>query len=171
MNFNVLAANHSAQTSNCRGRFCFAATSALAAGLLFSAGAFAQIATGTTGIDASGNAQREMAACASGATQQARDTCMTEARNVNAEKRAGKLDNANGQSSSNAVQRCEVFKGEEKVACQARIAGVGSSQGSVAGGGVIREVETVVVPADATSVRIQPQTQSGTIVIVPEEKK
>jgi hypothetical protein len=133
--------------------------------------ASAQIASGTTGIDSSGNAKSEMAACNSGATQQARETCMNEARNANAEKRAGKLGGTNGQATTNAVQRCSVFQGEEKVACEARVVGVGDNQGSVAGGGVIRQVETVVVPADATNVRIQPQTSSGSIVVIPEEKK
>ncbi len=147
------------------------AVSALAVAGFGAVGAQAQTASGTTGIDASGDAKSEMAACRSGKTQQDRETCMREVRSAQAEKRAGKLDNTQGQSSANAVQRCEVFKGEEKVACQARIAGVGNNQGSVAGGGVIREVETVVVPADATNVRIQPQTQSGSIVVIPEEKK
>lgn len=133
--------------------------------------ASAQIATGSTGIDASGDAKSEMAACNSGKTQQARETCMTEVRNANAEKRAGKLGSTNGQTTSNAVQRCGVFQGEEKLACEARVAGVGESKGSIAGGGVIREVETVVVPSDATNVRIQPQTSSGNIVVIPEEKK
>jgi hypothetical protein len=133
--------------------------------------ASAQIAAGTTGIDASGDAKSEMAACNSGKTQQARETCMTEVRNANAEKRAGKLDGPNGQLTSNAVQRCEVFKGEEKVACQARVVGVGENRGSVAGGGVIREVETVVVPSGATNVQVLPQSSSGSLVVIPEEKK
>jgi hypothetical protein len=133
--------------------------------------ASAQIAAGTTGIDATGDAKSEMAACNSGKTQQARETCMTEVRNANAEKRAGKLGDANGQLTTNAVQRCSVFKGEEKIACEARVVGVGGTQGSVGGGGVIREVETVVVPSGTTNMRIQPQTSSGSIVVIPEEKK
>ncbi len=127
--------------------------------------ATAQIASGTTGIDATGNAGSEMAACASGQTQQARETCMTEARNANADKRAGKLDNAGGQFGANAAQRCNALTGEDKVACEARVVGIGSTQGSVAGGGVIRKVETVVVPSDGSTVRVQPQTDS--IVVIP----
>jgi hypothetical protein len=127
--------------------------------------ASAQIASGTTGIDATGNAQSELAACISGKTQQDRQTCMTEVRNANAAKRAGQVDNSGGRFKENALARCDVFKGEEQVACQARIVGYGDAAGSVAGGGVIRQVETVVVPADATSVRIQPQTSSDIVVI------
>ena len=130
--------------------------------------ASAQIASGTTGIDATGNASSEMAACNSGQTQQDRETCMKEVRNANAEKRAGKLDNAGGQFDANAVERCKVFTGEEKIACEARVLGIGNAQGSVAGGGVIREVETVVVPSDGSAVRVQPQTDS--IVVIPAAK-
>jgi hypothetical protein len=139
--------------------------------ILFAAGAIsgasAQIASGTTGIDATGNAQSELAACNNGKTQQDRQTCMTEVRNANAAKRAGKVDNSGGNFKNNALARCDVFKGEEQIACQARIVGYGDAAGSVAGGGVIRQVETVVVPADATNIKIQPQTPSGDIVVIP----
>ena len=139
--------------------------------VLFTLGAVtaasAQIASGTTGIDATGNEQSELAACNSGKTQQDRQTCMTEVRNANAAKRAGKVDNSGGRFKENALARCDVFKGEEQIACQARVVGYGDTAGSVAGGGVIRQVETVVVPAAATTVRIQPQTPSGDIVVIP----
>ena len=129
--------------------------------------ASAQVASGTTGIDATGNAQSELAACNNGKTQQDRQTCMTEVKNANAAKRAGKVDNSGGRYKENALARCDVLKGEDQIACQARIVGYGDSAGSVAGGGVIRQVETVVVPADASTIKIQPQTQSGDIVVIP----
>lgn len=135
--------------------------------LLSMGAATAQIASGTTGIDATGSARSEMAACLSGKTQQDRETCITEVRNANAEKRAGKLESGNGQLSANALKRCDVFKGEDLVACQARIVGYGKTDGSVAGGGVVREVETVVVPPGATDVRIQPQNPNNNIVVIP----
>ena len=144
------------------------------AGFILCAGltvtATAQIASGTTGIDATGNAQSEMAACNSGKTQQDRITCITEVQNANAAKRAGKLDNAGGQFDANAVQRCKVLSGEEKIACEARIAGYGNNQGSVAGGGVIRQVETVVAPADGSTVLVQPQTNTDAIIVIPAAK-
>ncbi|MDB5965545.1 MAG: hypothetical protein JWQ72_2045 [Polaromonas sp.] len=138
--------------------------------LLAMTAATAQVATGTTGIDATGNARSEAAACNSGMTQQDRETCLREVRNANADKRAGKLDNAGGQFNANAAQRCEVLTGQDKIACEARVAGVGTTQGSVAGGGVIKEVETVVVPKDGTPVNIQPQTTSDTIVVIPASR-
>lgn len=106
--------------------------------------ASAQIASGTTGIDASGNAKSEMAACMSGKSPQAKATCITEVRNANAEKRAGKLGNS-GDFSANALMRCEVFKSaDDQSACKARVMSDNNAQGSVAGGGVLREAETVV---------------------------
>ena len=129
--------------------------------------ATAQIASGTTGIDATGNAASELAACNNGTTQQSRETCITEVRNANAAKRAGKVDNAGGQFNANALQRCNVLQGEDKVACEARVAGYGSPQGSVAGGGVITQVETVVVPKSPDVINIQPQTSSDTIIVIP----
>ena len=152
----------------------FAATTALALALALIAVvatvASAQVATGTTGIDASGKTAVETVACNTGMTQQARDTCLREARNAAAEKRAGK-QGSNGAPGANAAQRCEVFQGEEKIACQARVIGVGETKGSVAGGGVIREVETVVVPADGSPVRVTPQTGNANIVVIPGTPK
>lgn len=137
-----------------------------AAALLAAAGASAQIASGTTGIDASGNTQTERAACMNGKTQQDRATCLREANNAAADKRSGKLDSGTNYA-ANALARCDVLSGEDKAACQARIAGYGSADGSVAGGGVIRQVETVVVPANATSVVIEPKTSDPVLVIQP----
>lgn len=142
-----------------------------AAGFVFSAllamSATAQIAAGTTGIDATGNAQSEMAACNNGKTQQDRTTCLIEVKNANAAKRAGKVDNAGGQFKANAMQRCNVLPSQDRVACEARVAGYGNPQGSVAGGGVITEIETVVVPNNAGPVTIQPKTSSDTILVIP----
>lgn len=134
---------------------------------LFAASASAQIASGTTGIDNTGNAASELAACNNGTTQQSRATCITEVQNANAAKRAGKVDNAGGQFTANALARCDVQTGDEKVACRARVAGYGNPQGSVAGGGVISEIETVTTPNEASTVVIQPQSDSSTILVMP----
>lgn len=136
------------------------------AALLAVTAATAQVASGTTGIDASGSFQQEVNACMTGKTQQDRDTCLTEARNAQSDKKRGVLDNAGAQFQSNAQARCDVLAGEEKAACQARVQGYGNTTGSVAGGGVLREVETVVLPPGATSVTIDPKT-SDPVVLVP----
>ena len=135
--------------------------------LLAVTAATAQVATGTTGIDASGSYQQEVNACMTGKTQQDQATCLREARNAQADKKRGALDNdAAGNLKANAVARCNALGGEEKAACQARMMGLGSASGSVAGGGVLREVETVVLPAGQSSVTIEPKT-ADPVVLVP----
>jgi len=121
---------------------------------------------GTTGIDATGNYQSEVQACRSGRTQQDIDTCMREARNAQAERRHGDLAKPSADLQSNAMQRCDPLTGEDKAACQARVLGYGNTSGSVAGGGVLREVETVVLPPGASEVKVEPKT-SDPVVLVP----
>ena len=128
----------------------FATGIALAAATLVGA-AQAQVATGTTGIDASGQYQQEVNACNTGRTQQDRATCLEEARNAQGERKRGTVSTTTGPGASttldaNATARCQVFSGEDRVACEARVLGAGTTQGSVAGGGVLREVETGVPP-------------------------
>ena len=147
-----------------RGFFGFALTATLAL-----TAATAQVASGTTGIDNTGNAQSELAACKTGRTQQDKATCLIEVKNANEARRAGKVDNAGGQFAANALARCKVLTGEDKLACEARVVGYGNPQGSVAGGGVITQIETVAVPP-AGNVTIQPQTPNDTILVVPATK-
>ena len=136
------------------------------AALLAVTAATAQVATGTTGIDASGSFQQEVNACMTGKTQQDQATCLREARNAQADKKRGVLDNSSGQFDANAKARCDVLAGEEKAACEARAMGYGSTSGSVAAGGVLREVETVVLPAGQSSITIEPKT-ADPVVLVP----
>lgn len=146
------------------------------AALMFAAAsaqvAYGQSATpGSMGIDASGNTQIEIAACNSGKTQQDLQTCLLEARNASADKRSGQMRNNNDTTGSvtgmNALQRCDVLQGDDKTACQARVVGAGTQEGSVAGGGVIKQTETVVVPSDGSTVRVQPQTSIDNLVVIP----
>ena len=117
------------------------------AALMTLSAATAQVAAlDVTGLDNSGNPKSEMAACNSGKTHQDRAACLKEVRNANAEKRAGKLRNG-ADYTANAMKRCEVFKeSEDQAACRARIESQARIDGSVAGGGVLRESE-IVVPA------------------------
>ena len=139
------------------------------ASLLAVGAATAQVATGGTGIDASGSYQQEVQACMSGQTQQDRATCLEEARNAQADKRRGVLD-TDGNLEANAMARCTVHPaGEDRAACEARVMGMGNVEGSVAGGGLIREVETVVLPEGERSVTIDPKTDDP-VVLVPEKR-
>jgi hypothetical protein len=127
--------------------------------------ALAQVAAGTTGIDATGNYESEVQACRSGQTQQDTETCLREARNARADRSAGAASRSPENLTGNAVARCEALSGEDKAACQVRVLGYGSTSGSVAGGGVLTSVETVVVPAGATSVLIEPKTSSPVLLM------
>lgn len=137
---------------------------------VFALSAFAQIASGTTGIDASGNPASEMAACKNGKTQQSRETCMTEVRNANAAIRAGKVGNSGGQYKANALMRCNALKGDDRAACEARVTGMGSPSGSVAGGGVITQFESVVSPSTTATGSPGFQTPSGSNSSTPSAK-
>jgi hypothetical protein len=139
------------------------------AALLAVTAATAQVATGTTGIDASGIYQQEVNACLTGKTQQDQATCLREARNAQGDKKRGLLDNAGGKFEANAAARCDVLTGEDKAACQARMMGFGATSGSVAGGGLLREVETVVLPAGERSVTILPQTSEPVVLVPPTQ--
>ena len=146
-----------------KSMFSFAAVS-----LLAMTAATAQVAgtTGDTGIDTSGNYAQEVQACNNGQTQEARDTCLREARNARADKQKRDLDAGGKNYDTNAMARCEPLSGEDKAACQARVMGYGEKSGSVAGGGVLREVETVVVPPGQKEVTIEPKTPNP-VVLVP----
>ena len=116
--------------------------------LVLGLGASAQAADAMH-IDDTGNAKSEMAACMSGKTQQDKKTCMTEARNAQAARRAGKLSKDNMDYSANAMKRCDIFKNDEdQRACKARLSNSATLDGSVASGGVLREAE-ITVPAKA----------------------
>lgn len=151
------------QTRSRKSMISFGIIAALAVGA-----ATAQVATGTTGIDASGSYQQEVQACMTGKTQQDQETCLREARNAQADKRRGVLD-TQGSLAANAQARCEVFQAaDDKAACQARVMGMGNADGSVAAGGVIREVETVILPSGTGTVTVAPQT-SNPVVLLPSK--
>lgn len=139
------------------------------AALLAVTAATAQVTAGPTAIDASGHYEKEVQACLSGQTQQDRETCLREARNAQAEKKRGALDNAGARFDANKVARCERLAGEEKAACHARMMGYGNTSGSVAGGGLLREVETVVLPPGESSVTIEPKTDEP-VVLMPSAR-
>jgi hypothetical protein len=90
--------------------------------------------------------QQERAYCLSGKSQQDRATCLTEANNAYAEARRGALNNsgAGANLSQNATERCKAQPPADQDACVRRVTGAGNTEGSVKGGGVLRETETQV---------------------------
>ena len=94
---------------------------------------------------------RDAQTCKAGRSGQDKDTCMTEARRALDARKKGALETDTGAVATNARKRCEVLTGDDKASCLARMKGQGSTSGSVTGGGILREVETVVMPPAAAS--------------------
>lgn len=123
-----------------------------------------------TSIDRSGQYQKELQACLSGQSHQNRETCLEEARNAQADRRSGQLGLIGEDYKANALARCGPFTGEHRAACEARVLGFGGTSGSVAGGGLLRWVETVVMPADTSNFTFAPKTLEP-VVVVPGPAK
>lgn len=88
--------------------------------------------------------QQEVAACTAMHSAANSANCLKEARHAMAEIRRGKMNEAWQASDfdKNAVLRCEVHQGDDRADCLARIRGQGKTEGSVAGGGILRELTT-----------------------------
>ncbi len=93
--------------------------------------------------------QQERAACLNGRSNQDRATCLKEAEAAFAEIKRGKLTDDPEANARNARQRCNALPGDDRKACLARIEGQGTTSGSVAGGGILREMVTVEPAASA----------------------
>lgn len=116
--------------------------------LLLSAGVSAWAAGPTPASEAGAGFRQEMAICNSGRSHQDAATCRREARNALAEARRGRLTDATPDTyQSNAQLRCKALEGIDRTACEDRMQGKGTMQGSVLGGGILRE-SVIVVPAN-----------------------
>ena len=128
-------------------RFHFHTLAAAAALAALSGGvALAALPVTSSGLaEAQARYQQEMDNCNSGRTTQDLATCRREARNALAEYKRGRLDNGNASFQSNARQRCDALAGDERRDCFSRMRGEGVVEGSVEGGGLLRETITTVV--------------------------
>lgn len=91
--------------------------------------------------------------CESGASWQDVPTCMKEAgAALQAARQGGLSDTLAGRDAYaiNAMARCEPLPDAERADCIRRMHGEGSASGSVAGGGVLRELTTTVIVVPAT---------------------
>jgi hypothetical protein len=93
---------------------------------------------------AQANYQKERADCLAGRTGQIRSACLKEASAALQEARRGGLTTPSPeQMASNAEQRCQAQPEEERIECRRMAMGEGSMQGSVAQGGLSRELATM----------------------------
>lgn len=104
--------------------------------------------------------QRDVARCNSGQTNQDKATCLKEAGAAQVERqRGGLVDPA--QPQRNATARCDALSGNERQDCLIQMSGSATTtvQGSVQGGGVLRETVIPVAPGTPGSSSVPyPQT-------------
>lgn len=122
-------------------------TSSLAAALLFSlvmTSAMAAKPVPASGIQV--KYEHERAVCIADKTGPDRSLCLQDAEVARGAALRGQLTNPEDVNyRRNALERCQVFKGEDAKECRERILGTGGAtvSGSVDGGGVLREIVTV----------------------------
>jgi hypothetical protein len=115
---------------------------AWALALLLAAGGACAAGKSTTS-QAQRDYQQERARCLRGDSGQDRATCLKEAGAAYEEARRNRLGNAPGADlARNATQRCEAQPPADREACVQRIQGARTTEGSVGGGGVLRQTET-----------------------------
>jgi len=105
-----------------------------------------------------GTYQQELAVC--GHNQQDRAACVREAGAARQAARAGQLTSAPNYR-ANALARCGLHPPAERAECEARVTGAGNTtiDGSVMGGGLIRETVTTVPVEPAPQLQPAPQPQ------------
>jgi hypothetical protein len=122
---------------------------ALCSWLAAAAASGAEAASAAAPTSAQARHDRERSACMAGKSAQDQATCLKEADAALAEARKGQL-NTGGATPANAFERCKALPAPQRSECEARMRGEGSVSGSVAGGGILRELVTPV-PASAAS--------------------
>lgn len=88
--------------------------------------------------------------CESGASWESRSTCMKEARAALQASERGKLVHGAPDYAANRLARCDPLQGIDRAACVARMEGAGRTEGSIAGGGILRELTVHYVTDPAT---------------------
>jgi fumarylacetoacetate (FAA) hydrolase family protein len=87
--------------------------------------------------------QRDRAVCLAGQSNQDMDACLYDAAlAVETAKRRG-YETGPVPYAENARQRCDALKGDDRSDCMARMNGAGTVSGSVAAGGLYRELVTI----------------------------
>ncbi len=98
--------------------------------------------------------QRDAAVCLSRGYKGARNECLSDASTARASREPVTIDPDPGRYARNALKRCEALTEPDRGDCVARMQGQGTTTGSVAGGGIYRELvtrEVVVEPAAPAS--------------------
>ena len=94
--------------------------------------------------------------CKSGRSNQDLATCMREAGAALAEAKRGGLGDGTAPYAANQTLRCDPLPEDQRKDCIARMQGQGTTSGSVAGGGIYRELVTREVGAPSAAVPVEP---------------
>jgi len=88
--------------------------------------------------------QYDRADCNSGIAGPDKAACLREAGAALQEAKSGRLVDANTDFESNRIARCAYLNEPDKGYCLRRMNGEGTVSGSVAGGGILRELKVIV---------------------------
>ena len=99
--------------------------------------------------DAQRQYQEDRALCMSGKSGQDRATCLREAGAALQAARRGQLEDSQAAYEKNSLLRCTYLPAADRTDCERRMRGEGTTSGSVAGGGIYREIRTVVPAPEA----------------------
>lgn len=113
--------------------------------LLFSAAALGADKGKMT--DAQRQYQADRAACMS-LSDDDRKSCLREAGAALQESKRGGLTEEQAQYEKNQLARCTYLRGDDRTDCERRMRGEGTVSGSVEGGGIYRELRTLVPAPD-----------------------
>ncbi len=105
---------------------------------------------------------QERAACLAGKSHQDTKTCLQEVKGADIESRRGGLDGDPATYTRNQLQRCERLPASDKRDCIARMQGRGTTEGSVAAGGIQRVLVTREVVPTTAAVASAPTASSPT---------
>ncbi|WP_372658193.1 hypothetical protein [Hydrogenophaga sp.] len=117
------------------------------------------LAAGQTGSsEAQARYQRDVAACKIAPQGSDKAACLREAGAVRASQKPERTDADPGRFERNALKRCEPLPEPDRGHCVARIQGQGVTNGSVASGGIYRELTTrePVLPAPSAAGTVAP---------------
>ncbi len=96
-------------------------------------------------VSAKARLQHDRAVCSRIRDQGDRDECLSEASTLYAGTQPSNADENSAQLMLNALKRCEPLREPDRQDCVLRTQGQGTTTGSVAGGGIYRELVTVEV--------------------------
>jgi hypothetical protein len=113
--------------------------------------------------------QTERTNCLNGHSDEDQKTCLKEASAALAEKKHGQLDDVDAQYQKNATLRCQALDSENRDACLRRMQGEGTVSGSVAAGGILRELVTQVPQQPGNSVSDESSNKNDSEHLTPTE--